>query len=208
MITRRRHMKETELLFAVKKSNRNAVQVLLEDGVDPNISDESGSYCIHLAVENRNVDILNDLLAKKRRIALDVRDAVGDTALHIAVHLDHMPSIRTLLNHGANPDLQDRRGNTAMLLATRKDGDADLEMIRTILDAGPNVNIRNEIGNTPLHFCVFKKDIEAIRILVMRGSDPYIRNRLASNCFGLAISSDASLWVKMQMLGILLRCPL
>ncbi len=52
-----------------------------------------------------------------------------------------------LLHQGADPNIPDRNGDTALLYASRFDR---LEMVRALLQAGADVNRRNPCGLTPL----------------------------------------------------------
>jgi hypothetical protein len=58
------------------------------------------------------------LVRELAKDALDVRDAQGDTALHIAIRRGHTGAVMLLLDNGADPSVRDGEGRTALDLAT------------------------------------------------------------------------------------------
>lgn len=69
------------------------------------------------------------------------------------------------LQNGANPNMQDSRGNTA--LHGRWDG----KELERLLNAGADVSIRNKEGWTPLREAVAQDRPEAVKILLEHGAD-------------------------------------
>lgn len=64
--------------------------------------------------------------------------------------------VENLIQHGANLDLADLYGNTALFYACRCSLENEhintrgIELIKILLDAGANPNIKNKFGRTPL----------------------------------------------------------
>ena len=57
------------------------------------------------------------ILQRARNTTLDYADAQGYTAQHMAAHYHHADILWLLADRGANVNLVDRRGNTALGLA-------------------------------------------------------------------------------------------
>ena len=75
----------------------------------------------------------------------------GAMPLHAAVENGRGPLITLLLQRGANPDIADGDGDTALHLAARRTDTAEnAELISFLLDKGANPNPRNRDGWRPL----------------------------------------------------------
>ena len=65
--------------------------------------------------------------------------------------------LRTLLKHGAKPDMPDKVGRTPLMIAAI-DEEADPEVIDTLLEFGADINARDKRGITPLMWAVVNAD--------------------------------------------------
>ena len=94
------------------------------------------------------------------------------TPLHLAVITQQYLVVRALMGAGANVNLPDRNGQTALHLACQR---SDLQCIQELLRA-QNPEIADcEAGNfdgfKPLHLAVFVGSVEIINCLVENGAD-------------------------------------
>ncbi len=79
-----------------------------------------------------------------------------------------------LLEKGADPNVRDADGETALMLAIRA---GSTELVRLLLDNGADLNTRdNHRGNTALILAVRAGSTEVMRLLLEKGVDPNIRN--------------------------------
>ncbi len=67
--------------------------------------------------------------------------------------------MRTLLEHGAKPDLPDNKGRTPLMIAAIDD-EADPEVMDTLLEFGADINAKDRRGITPLMWAVVSADKE------------------------------------------------
>ena len=165
-MTRNQH-RRTLLQHAVAKNRPRIVQLLLELGADPNVSDATGAIALTTASqENADQSVVAALLGAGAR--LDFLTAVNmgrygeaeamlrddpsrigpdgaDTiALHLAVNKKNMATIRWLLAHGI--DVNAKRpmwdcNHTALHMTTESGA---IEIARMLLDAGADPNIRDD----------------------------------------------------------------
>jgi len=144
------------LVEAVKNGNHNAVEKLLDMGVNVNFQatearatrigmrQEVGETALHWAT------VRGDDIAAKRLLAAranpDLQDRDGKTPLHLASFNGVPDVLKTLLEANCNPDLRDARGNTALHWVMLAGG--SLRMIKLLLNHGANAAIANEQGES------------------------------------------------------------
>jgi ankyrin repeat protein len=111
----------------------NFVKVLLSAGVNPNATNNFSS-ALPLAAYQGNRDVIVLLLAQPH-IKIDAQDVDGYTALMWAADHGSLDIVDLLVNAGANPDLRNRRGETAATLAEK--GIATRQAIISKLQTNP-----------------------------------------------------------------------
>ena len=99
---------------------------------------------------------------------INEQDAKGFCPLIIEAYNNHPGVVGILLEHGADPDLQDVSGNTALMGAAFK-GYADI--CRQLINAGAGVNIRNAQGAPALTFAATFGQLEIATLLLQHGAD-------------------------------------
>jgi myosin V len=89
----------------------------------------------------------------------------GKSALHLAAEFDNLLAALQLTELGAVANIQDFLGNTPLHLAK------GVQMIEVLLKKGiANPNIPNVDGNCALHVHVERRDVGAVRLLLMSGA--------------------------------------
>ncbi|MHC5111942.1 MAG: ankyrin repeat domain-containing protein [Planctomycetota bacterium] len=104
-----------------------------------------GFTALHLAVFFRRLDVVRFLLAQ----GSDVNAAAGNTAnvcpIHSAAATRSAEMVRVILAAGANPDVKQTGGHTALHAAVLHD---DRAMVLALLSAGADAGVANDEGKT------------------------------------------------------------
>jgi tetratricopeptide (TPR) repeat protein len=164
---------------------------------------------------SNNTAIIKLLLADKRT-DINKPNAIGNTALHIALRKGYWPLVPMLLRAGANPDLLDQDGYTALHHAVYQNNLEIVELLISskaaidklsrcdstalhvacdkehssiaiaLINANAKLNIANSYGFTALHYAAETNNIPVLRLLLDQGADTTIINSLKSTAFMIA----------------------
>ncbi|HET8648022.1 MAG TPA: ankyrin repeat domain-containing protein, partial [Vicinamibacteria bacterium] len=103
---------------------------------------------------------------------VDAPDADGQPPLHRAV-LDGLVSLQTwLLDHRADPNARNARGETALHLAALADHSPDRRTIRTLVRRGADPDASRDDGASPLHVAATFGTRASVWALLEGGADP------------------------------------
>jgi ankyrin repeat protein len=143
----------------------------------PAMAQFSDSYNFLKAVKDADGDEAMKYLAKPGAPVLNTRDpSTGETALHISVKAHNDNWVGFLLNKGANTEIKDRDGNTALHDAALV---GDPTALSYLISMKARVNATNNNGETPLILAVHRRDIDAVQALIDAGADPKIQDTIA-----------------------------
>lgn len=122
------------------------------------------------AVKERDGTKATAALDKPGSTVVNARDiASGESALHVVTQRRDAVWLRFLLGKGANPNLADKRGVTALQLAS------DLgwaEGVDILVAKGASIDVANAAGETPLISAVHRRDVGLVRTLLNAGANP------------------------------------
>ena len=133
-----------------------------------------------------------DLLLSKeqKKVSDDIRRAVtgnpssinaayqdGEPPLHVALTNQLPGLVGWLLARGADPNLRDQRGDTAMHHAVFT-GSNDHSAMSQLLEHGGDINSRDDLGRTPLHLAASSMYAGKVRWLLASGADAGARDDL------------------------------
>lgn len=133
----------TPLFWAMKNDSIDGFKKLLELGADPNFIFGDGGTVIHWAVRLENSDFLRfaldyggnpNLVAGQRRLTPLFKARGGD-------------SINMLLKYGADPNVQESRGNTPVIMAA---GLGRYDIAYVLLNNGADYSLKNDFGENLL----------------------------------------------------------
>ncbi|XP_003971845.1 NF-kappa-B inhibitor epsilon [Takifugu rubripes] len=117
-----------------------------------------GLACLHLAALNRHHQIISDLA--KKGANLNIQEGTsGKTALHFAVELRDITSVKLLLSRGANVDTAMFNGCTPLHLAV---GRRDASIATILCQSGADTMLRNMEDETALDLADGNEDILAV----------------------------------------------
>lgn len=140
--------KNRSLIAAAKESSVEKIQLLLENGADPNFY-ELGWNALIWAAKNGSYECMEVLL--KAGANPNKGDWEDDTPLIFAVRKYSIACMRLLLDFGANPNIAGEDGETALYNAVNYDA---FECAKFLLDNGADPNIATEYGETPLQLAI------------------------------------------------------
>ena len=190
----------TALMYAVdydkKGSHAKVTEQLLRSGADPNLGSKDGDLPIHKALREGNAQQATLLLEAgasfdiPRRFKLDdlkklidgefnvnqQDEQTGISLLHFFLSRpdreDSIDAITLLVKAGANPNLADKRGNSALLSAIENSQKKVNEIAQYLIDNGARVDQMNLHGETPLTSAIQGwKNMELVALLINAGAD-------------------------------------
>ena len=190
----------TALMMAVLKSGENnflCMQHLISAGVDLAVQDSEGSTALALAVRKQHANRVKYLIEHMSAEMLNLRDIGGRTALMLAASRskeNHFLSLQHLVAAGADLDLKDREGHSALVLALEH---SSAEAVSLLLENGADVNTMNNSGVTPLMLSVKKYSTEAVALLLNKGADPNPKVKPDNSPLMLAVKHSTTKVVRL-----------
>uniref|UniRef100_A0A8D8YWX2 Ankyrin-1 n=1 Tax=Cacopsylla melanoneura TaxID=428564 RepID=A0A8D8YWX2_9HEMI len=138
----------------VKKESKEIVQLLLDQGADPNYTDRMGNTALHCFVSNDRNPLSTECNIKARE-----------------------EIVKLLLEKGASINAQNTMENTPLHVICDSGMRRTNETIgRILLNSGACVEIQNVAGSTPLHVAVSSFNTVMINLLLEHGVNVYARN--------------------------------
>jgi palmitoyltransferase len=111
----------------------SVVQLLINHGADPALTDGQGFNTLHLAVHSHNPMLLAYLLSQQLPLSIDSEDSMGQTGLQWACYQGDQISVSLLLKYGADPNRADAAGLTSVHWAAVK---GSVGCIAKVVEAG------------------------------------------------------------------------
>lgn len=102
------------LQYACSKGFKDIVEYLLTHGADINIQDNRGDTSIHRLASLGRTEILSILLVHCVKPNLELQNAEGNTALHIACEDDESSCALLLIQHKASVEIENKRKQTPL----------------------------------------------------------------------------------------------
>jgi ankyrin repeat protein len=153
---------------AAMSGDARSLQLLLANGANPNLREQSGMTPLMYAILKGDVQGVR-VLAKNECSDRSLRNQQSDTALLLATKKGSWRVVEALLQ--ANPALEDpdRFGQTPLMNAARM---GKLGILLRLLDRGASVNAKDANGVTALTKATLGNHQMAIRALQARGGRP------------------------------------
>ncbi|MGM0507779.1 MAG: ankyrin repeat domain-containing protein [Fusobacteriota bacterium] len=161
----------TILVEAVRNGNVEFIEYLLTKDVEFDFEDESGNTYLMMAKDAKVAELLldagldpNKSNSKGRKIILDV-----------AASSEKIDVLQVLVNSGADLDVQNVRGNTALMVSIMENNKVGAKLL---IKSGADLNIQNNKGDTAL---MKATDPEIIMELIEAGANLKIDNNKGAN---------------------------
>ncbi len=120
--------------------------------------------------------------------AANLKGLGGSTPLMYAALYGDSDSVRLLLKSGADPNIRNEAGATALMWAV-----GDLEKTRLLLDGGADANARSDDDRTPLLIAAGRYGSSGVvKLLLDRGADPSGKGRSRGLFGGITPLSEAA----------------
>ncbi|MCJ1229233.1 hypothetical protein MMC12_005898 [Toensbergia leucococca] len=190
----------TELVIRSFLGHKEAVELLLDNGVKPDPSDSIGPSALSWAACLGYESVVKVLLDKGANV--NHQDANHQTPLLCASFYGENGVVKLLLESGATQDCKNYRGQTPIILAADKGHEATVEVL---LDNGVALDSRGPSGQTPLHFAANQGMDATVRLLLKRGFAADIEDIEGSTPLNMAVEYRHQTTVKLLAHDLLLK---
>ncbi|CAB0030627.1 unnamed protein product [Trichogramma brassicae] len=192
---------DSPLCLALRAKNKRIVELLLDNGADPNLADAKGSTPLHMMSKNKYDSFWAEILLERcnegfKPVRIDARDRMGNTPLLLALSRGHRTLVDFLLRRGADPNLASAKGLTPLHLicGSANVDDDDDDSLKTFFEISDEfgdprrvrIDAQSKVGNTALHVAVgcfggnYRR--KSVELLLRRGADPNLANAKGESC--------------------------
>lgn len=206
------------LILAIELGDLNALESLINLGVDVKASDSEAWTPLHYAAKYGRKEIVIRLLSKGA--LLEARTSSAKTPLHKAAEMGHKDVAEILIGRGADVNYKDKWGEPPLYLAIVRDRRdvADLlisagtnlteydisgfallhiaaangrtEILEFMISGGADIDILGPEDQTPLHLAIMAGQNETARMLVSHGANVNIKDRKGRTPLHLAFLEE------------------
>ncbi|KAK6340259.1 hypothetical protein TWF730_002023 [Orbilia blumenaviensis] len=176
---------ESPLWWATTKGHLAIVELLLNNGANPNIVTRSGSTPLSQAAAGGQTRMAKLLIHSGADI--HARNTFGETILSSIAGTGLTSLVKLLLNQGADPNTQDIYGKTPLLTASKY---GNVSIMKLLLDAGADINTAEIRGITPLMRAVMADSLEAVTLLVDNGANQFVHDKWCNTAYSWAVSLE------------------
>jgi uncharacterized protein len=161
------------LIDAVRDRNRAAMDALLKQRVDVNVTGPDGATALHWAAHWDDREIADVLIRAGAKV--DVVNDFGVTPLSMAAVNGSAAMIAVLIKAGANANLTSPAGEAPLMTAART---GNTDAVRALLDGRADIRAQDPSrGQTALMWAAAEGHSEVTRLLIERGADVHARSK-------------------------------
>jgi ankyrin repeat protein len=145
------------------------IRLLLNSGLNPNDTVSYGDYPINAALNYRNADAVKMLVENGADVnsqpkSFFLESFIGFTPLMFAAVSNDKRSFYYLLDHGANTNLKNKKGFTALMLLQQSEND-DPEMTLALIKHGAITSEKAIDGTDALYYAKRKGNTQSVELL-------------------------------------------
>ncbi|MDR2481964.1 MAG: ankyrin repeat domain-containing protein [Spirochaetaceae bacterium] len=173
--------------FSVREHYSGWTDYLLSKNADPNIKNALGDTPLIEAARIGDIEAIRSLIGHGALV--NIQDAQGNTAMHIAIPPEvHREILELLLNSHGDPNIRDIRGDSPAHIVI--DLNRPANVLEVLLSYGADVSIHNIDGKTPLFVAVEKDRTSLIPLLLKHKSDIFAATNQGITVFEKALQSN------------------
>jgi len=151
--------------------SRIIIADLVKHGETIDQEDEDGNTALMFAVSDKRHQMIKDLLALGADVNHKAKDAMDEFPLLLASRKQDPEILKIVLDAGADLDMQDRDGSTALSIAYN-----DIETFKTILEAGANPDTKDYFNDATVAHNVIC-ELPFTKALMEAGANFYLTNK-------------------------------
>jgi ankyrin repeat protein len=147
-------------------------QALLSQGVKLDATNHQGETALNVVSRGRH-DLQDGVcvtqLLLERGVDVNAEDNGHNSSLHAASYAGNLEIARVLLNHGAQADAKNNRGETPLHEVSHGEYESQADgvgLAQLLLARGVDVNAQDNEGLTPLHGASWCGKLEIARLLL------------------------------------------
>lgn len=149
---------------------------------------------LHLHKAARSGDLAAaESLCEANPLALNSRDRLSRTPLHLAAWAGHVELVKCLCKHKADVGAAAMDDTAAIHFASQK---GHVEVVRELLASGASVKAKNRKGFTALHFASQNSHLELVKYLVKKGADIAAKTKGGQTALHVAEKDDVRDFLK------------
>ena len=151
------------LIYAAEGGSESVVRLLLQYGAKVNDPSDDGKMPLVAAARNHNDSVVRELLDSGADVNASDRETGNTAVLQTIVNVyNPKPILSLLIQAGANLNIENHDGDTALLAASRR-GEADI--VQLLIDNGANLYHKNKSGDDTFSFADKSGNQELLNLL-------------------------------------------
>lgn len=182
-----KEMPEDGLIEWIKEGREDVVEILLEEGINPNAKvKETGETALEAALELDNFKLIVKLL--ERGAAANTTCKEQESILMRACTMGKKAVLRLLIDKGADINFKNKYGITPMHKAVAK---GNYAIVKLLTESGAEVDASSIEGVTPIMEAAIKEHVHILRFLIEKGANINAVNKRNENLLIIALKNSS-----------------
>ena len=176
----------TRFLFAASRGDITTINLMCDQGFDPNNADYDSRTALMVAAMKGNTEVVKKLLDTYHANP-NLVDVHGSTALYEAAKNGHEDTMDELLQHNAQLCMDESLAASTLCQLVF---DGDILTLRRMLRANIQVNAADYDKRTASHIAAAEGNVVAFKMLVEFGADLTVKDRWNNTVYDEAKKAD------------------